>query len=87
METFDVRSVTKAQISLVRQIFEGDPWMQTEMLTRHKGIAAESSFSLAMFRWVHKIIQFVEIAHKLDKIGIGEIDSRIRKADNLIQQI
>ena len=57
------------------------------MVTRHLGIAAESSFSLAMFRWVHKIIQFVEVAHKLDKIGISEIDSRIEKAQDLIQQI
>ena len=87
MREFDVRNVTQAKINLVKELFEGDRWMQSEMTDRHKGIAAESSFSLAMFRWVHKIIQFVEVSNKLDKIGISEIDSRIEKAQELIKQI
>lgn len=61
MEDFDIRSVKKANIDLIREMYHGDIWMQSEMVDRHKGIATESAFSLAMFRWVNKIIEFLDV--------------------------
>ena len=47
------------------------------MVDRHKGIKTESAFSLAMFRWVNKILEFAKVAVKLDDIGINEIENKI----------
>ena len=60
-------------------MYRGDIWMSREMVDRHKGIKTESVFALAMFRWVNKILEFVKIAQRLDKIGIVEIDTKIDK--------
>lgn len=60
-------------------MYEGDPWMQTEMRDRHKGIAAESTFSLAMHRWVNKVIEFIDVVEGLDEIGINEIESKAER--------
>ena len=49
------------------------------MVDRHKGIATESSFSLAMHRWVNTIIEFISVVEQMDKIGIVEIDAKIEK--------
>ena len=54
--------------------------MQQEMRYRHKGIAAESKFSLAMHRWVNKIVEVSDVVARLDWIGIAEIE---READGL----
>ena len=51
--------------------------MQAERVSRHYGIAAESNFSLQMFRWANKIIEFVDITKKLEKIGIYELENRM----------
>lgn len=49
------------------------------MVDRHKGIATESAFSLAMFRWANHIIEFIDVVHKLDEIGIVEIESKVNR--------
>jgi len=49
-------------------------------MTRHKGIAAESSFALQMYRWTNKVIEFVDISRKLAKIGIVEIEEGMLRA-------
>ena len=53
--------------------------MQQEMVDRHKGIATESSFSLAMYRWVNKIIEFISVVQQMEMIGIVEIEAKINK--------
>ena len=53
--------------------------MQHEMVDRHKGIATESSFALAMHRWVNKIIEFISVVTQMEQIGIVEIDSKVEK--------
>ena len=63
LESFDVRTVKKEDVELIRQMYAGDRWMQSEMVDRHKGIATESAFSLAMFRWVNHIIEFMDVVH------------------------
>lgn len=63
MQSFDIRSVTQADVQLIRTMYHGDIWMQHEMVDRHKGIATESAFSLAMHRWVNKIIEFMDVVH------------------------
>ena len=60
-------------------MYKGDKWMDGEKVTRHKGIAVESSFSLAMYRWVNKIIDFVKVAEEMNEIGINEIEAKIDK--------
>ena len=60
-------------------MYKDDIWMRREMLNRHKGIKTESVFSLAMYRWVNKILEFVNVAEGLDKIGIVEIETKINK--------
>jgi len=77
LQNFDVRRVRRQDIALIRKMYEGDPWMQTEMCDRHKGIAAESAFSLAMHRWVNKVIEFIDVVHGLDEIGIVEIEAKV----------
>lgn len=57
--------------------------MSTEMVDRHKGIKTESAFSLAMFRWVNKIIEFVKVSNALEQIGIKEVEVKIEKLKNL----
>lgn len=80
MLEFDIRTVTPADVKLIRKMYENDIWMQHEMVDRHKGIATESAFSLALHRWVNKIIEFMGVVHELDAIGIVEIEA---KADRL----
>lgn len=57
-----------------------DRFMQSEMTTRHMGIAAESNFCLQMWKWCHKTIEFVDISQKLGKIGISAIEDRMSRA-------
>ena len=76
LHQFDIRSVRKADVKLVRRMYEGDIWMQAEMVNRHKGIAKESNFSLAMFRWVNTVMEYIELVERMDQIGIVEIDAR-----------
>ena len=61
MQGFDIRSVRLEDVKLIQTMYEGDIWMQHEMVDRHKGIATESSFSLAMHRWVNTIIEFISV--------------------------
>lgn len=64
--------------------------MQTERVTRHKGISAESWFSVCMFRWANHIMQFVDLSRKLDKIGIKEIEDKMadyRDKRQVIQKV
>lgn len=61
MKQFDIRTVRKQDIELVREMYKGDKWMAKEKVDRYKGIASESKFSLAMYRWVNKIIEFVSV--------------------------
>ena len=58
-------------------MYEGDIWMQSERVNRHKGIAKESSFALAMYRWVNKIIEFIDVVQEMDQIGIVDIDRKV----------
>ena len=68
-------------------MYRGDKWMSGEMVTRHKGIAAEGKFSAAMFKWVNKIIEFVRVAKELNRIGIYEIELKIESLKKLRAQI
>ena len=77
MKQFDIRSLRKADVRLVRKMYEGDVWMQSEMVNRHKGIAKESNFALAMFRWVNTVMEYMEVVERMDKIGIVEIDAKV----------
>ena len=77
MSSFDIRTVRKLDIDLIRKMYQGDKWMTGEKVTRHKGIAVESSFSLAMFRWVNKIIDFIKVTEQMNEIGIKEIEVKI----------
>ena len=61
MKNFDIRSVRKQDIDRIRRMYYGDIWMSAEMVDRHKGIATESAFALAMWRWVNKIIEFIDV--------------------------
>ena len=79
MQQFDIRAVRREDIELIQTMYEHDIWMQYEMVDRHKGIATESSFSLAMYRWVNTIIEFISVVEQMDKIGINEIDAKIEK--------
>ena len=49
------------------------------MVDRHKGIATESSFSLAMYRWANLILEFLKVVHKMDDIGINEFEAKVSK--------
>ena len=60
-------------------MYHQDIWMSREMVDRHKGIATESSFSLAMYRWAKLIIEFLGVVHKMDDIGINEFEAKITK--------
>jgi len=66
-------------------MYEGDKWMTAEMVERHKGIAAESEFALAMYRWANKIIEFVSLTKEIDEIGIHELDIRINNAKKRLE--
>ena len=68
-------------------MYYGDRWMQGDMVTRHKGIATESAFSLAMFRWVNHIIEFIDVVHQLDEIGIVEIEKKVERLKQRKAQI
>ena len=57
--------------------------MSDEKVTRHKGIAVESSFSLAMYRWANKIIEFVKVTEQMNEIGINEIELKIEESKTL----
>ena len=82
LKTFDIRTVRQQDIDLIAEMYRGDKWMSGEMVTRHKGIAAEGKFSAAMFKWVNKIIEFVKVAKKLNRIGIYKIEFKIEKLKN-----
>ena len=43
------------------------------------GIATESSFSLAMYRWANIIIEFLGVVQKMDAIGMNEIEAKVSK--------
>ena len=60
-------------------MYAGDIWMQHEMVDRHKGIATESAFSLAMYRWVNKIIEFISVVQEMEEIGIIETEAKVIK--------
>ena len=60
-------------------MYENDIWMSAEMVDRHKGIASESTFALAMYRWVNKVIEFIDVVEGLDQIGIAEIESKMER--------
>ena len=79
--------MTRADISLIREMYHGDIWMQHEMVDRHKGIATESAFSLAMYRWVNKIIEFISVVEQMDQIGIVEIEAKINKLRQFQQRM
>ena len=68
-------------------MYENDIWMSAEMVDRHKGIATESAFALAMYRWVNKIIEFIGVVEKMDEIGINEIESKMTKLKDFRTQI
>lgn len=87
LEKFDVRSVREKDIVLIKEMYEGDIWMSAEMIDRHKGIKTESAFSLAMWRWVNKILEFVKISEKLDKIGIVEVEAKIDQLKTFKQSL
>ena len=53
--------------------------MQHEMVDRHKGIASESAFSLAMHRWANKVIEFIKVVQQLDQTGMAEIEAKATK--------
>ena len=57
------------------------------MVDRHKGIATESAFSLAMYRWVNKIIEFMSVVEQMDQIGIVEIEAKINKLRQFQQRM
>ena len=57
------------------------------MVTRHKGIKTESAFSLAMFRWVNKIIEFMEVVRQMNQIGIVEFEGKIERLRQYKNQI
>ena len=57
------------------------------MVDRHKGIATESAFSLAMYRWVNKIIEFISVVEQMDQIGIVEIEAKINKLRQFQQRM
>ena len=42
LQQFDIRTVKKSQVDLILSMFDGDRFMGTEMVDRHKGIAKES---------------------------------------------
>ena len=87
MQQFDIRAVRREDIELIQTMYEHDIWMQYEMVDRHKGIATESSFSLAMYRWVNTIIEFISVVEQMDKIGINEIDAKIEKLRSFQSQM
>jgi len=54
--------------------------MHQEMRSRHMGIAAESWFCLQMWKWVNKIIQFVEVSKQMAQFGISDLEGRMERA-------
>ena len=87
LQEFDIRTVRKQDVDLIRKMYEGDIWMQQEMVDRHKGIAAESGFALQMHRWANKIIEFISVVQSMDQIGIVEIETKIQKLLHFKNQI
>ena len=79
LQNFDVRTVRRQDVQLIRKMYENDIWMSAEMVDRHKGIASESTFALAMYRWVNKVIEFIDVVEGLDQIGIAEIESKMER--------
>ena len=79
LQNFDVRTVRRRDVQLIRKMYENDIWMSAEMVDRHKGIASESTFALAMYRWVNKVIEFIDVVEGLDQIGIAEIESKMER--------
>ena len=61
--------------------------MQSEMVDRHKGIATESAFTLAMFRWVNHIIELIDVVNQLDEIGIINLEAKVEKLKHRKAQI
>lgn len=57
-----------------------DPWMQGEMTTRHLGIRAESNFVLQMWKWTLKVLEFVDVSHKMSALGIDKIEAKMTSA-------
>lgn len=57
------------------------------MVDRHKGIATESAFSLAMFRWANKIIEFIRVVRQIQEIGIIEIEAKVTGLTQFRSQI
>lgn len=74
-----MRTVRRRDVQLIRKMYENDIWMSAEMVDRHKGIASESTFALAMYRWVNKVIEFIDVVEGLDQIGIAEIESKMER--------
>ena len=74
-----MRTVRRQDVQLIRKMYENDIWMSAEMVDRHKGIASESTFALAMYRWVNKVIEFIDVVEGLDQIGIAEIESKMER--------
>ena len=74
-----MRTVRRRDVQLIRKMYENDIWMSAEMVDRHKGIASESTFALAMYRWVNKVIEFIDVVEGLDQIGIAEIEPKMER--------
>jgi hypothetical protein len=61
---FNLRKVSKDNISMVKKIYANDPWMTVNWIKR------ESSAALCMFQWTIKVIEYKSVLNDLLTLGI-----------------
>ncbi|CDW77406.1 UNKNOWN [Stylonychia lemnae] len=70
LKEFDIRTISDPQIKQIQSLFANDPWMTVSWIRR------ESVFALNLFIWVAKIIEYIQVAAKLSKLGVKVIEEK-----------
>ena len=81
LESFDIRKVRSWQVLTVKNLFANDPWMTTSWIKR------ESNFALYLFMWIGEILEYIEVANGLKKLGMKDIEVRRDLALGLKEKI
>lgn len=79
LEAFDIRTLTKSRIQLVRKILERDPYMNFDL------IKAESVMCAHLFNWVLAILEFHDIFNRMKGLGIKQLKDQIQHKERIIQ--
>lgn len=77
LKGISLAQVKQADIAIVERILDCR-YMQAEMTTRHLGIAAESNFSLQMWKWTKSVLSLIGAADTMRGMPLKKI---VDKAD------